>query len=240
MGIIAFYAVLAFIYGYFMMHIIATGAAFLPFVIAIAIDVVIYKLALGRVWEKHKAVALVLAAVIAAPTVFIGAVSAGLAKDVWIPKEQKTKYEKRIEERNELEDSGIISFNADIRSEPKPDAKKHFSRAASFSVKMTMTKSGNLIVTGISDGSFTYVLTDLIYYKDEEEPCGFAVNATRGSDGKKFRWQLHRQKPYFHDNKDKIRFANSSDFDAVKEIIIGARSNSRGIENSLCVDSIKN
>lgn len=240
MGIIAFYVILLFIYGYFMLHIIAIGATFLPFAIAIAIDVVIYKFAISRIREKHKALALILAAVIAAPTLFIGGVSAGMVKNVWNPKEQKTKYEKRIDERNELEKKGIISFNAEIRNEPTTDAKKRFSRATSFSVKMTMTKSGNLIVKGINDGSFTYALTDFVYYKDEEEPCGFAVNATRESDGKIFRWRIHRQKPYFHDNNDKIKLVKSSDFDAVKEIIVGARSNSRGIEDSLCVDSIKN
>lgn len=230
------------IFGYIFISFLlwVSGSILLPFVIVLGIDFFIYKLLIKRLLERHKAVAVILSVAIAVPTVFIGGVSLGMFKNFWIPKEQKTKYEKRIEERNELEEKGVISFNAEIRNEPKPDEKKHFSRTTSFSAGMTMNKSGNLIVKGINDGSFTYVLTDLIYYNEDEEPCGFVINATRGSDGKKFRWQIHRQKSYFHDNKDKIKFIKSNDFDASKEIIVGARSNSRGIENPLCVDAIKN
>lgn len=236
---IAFYIILLFAYAFIIFQLLMVGVSLLPFLAMLGIDFIIYKFAIKKLSEKHKAIALILAAVIAIPTIFVGVVSGGFVKKYFAPKEQKTKYEKRIEERNELEEKGIISFNAEIRNEPKSNGKK-FNRATSFSVRMTMTKSGNLIVKGINDGSFTYVLTDLVYYEDEEEPCGFAVNATRESDGKTFRWQIHRKKSYFHDNKDKIRFVKSSDFDAVKEIVVGARANSRGIENSLCVDSIKN
>lgn len=218
--------------------------AFVPLICASLVDWIIYALIIRNIITKGTVCKIISGILIAAMTVFtlfFACLSAKMFYDFWTARPE-THYEKKLKERSENEANGIISFNIDIPVAMKPNPNGRKASDRTVELRMTMNKGGNFTLynpNNSKSADYAFIMTDLIYYKDGSEPCGFMLTIERKSDGAKNTWRLHRKKSYFHENEDKIRYASSSDFEQVKSVIQAARNNSHNVENPLCVDILK-
>lgn len=86
-------------------------------------------------------------------------------------------------------------------------------------------KNGYLNISPLVNSSFDYELGRLVYFDDEQEPCGFEMILT-DRDGKKQKVLFHRGKPKFHTVWNyKVHYSDESDMETVKEIVKAAKQN---------------
>ena len=204
----------------------------IPLGIVLLIDYFIYNVIIKKIRKNHGNTAKFLTLVIALPTIALAFFSVLAVKDYWISGEQKTYYEKRAERKAKDEAKGILNFKADIRNSKTP------------TLSITMTSDGNMKIPTLAHDDYTFVITNLIYFGDDTEPCGFEIKVTDKKSGKSETWRLHKNLKNFHSSEN-IRLEKTSDYSSLKNIVksadgtLSANDKNWSINKPLCLDVLK-
>jgi len=136
---------------------------------------------------------------------------------------------------------GVLCFSADLYKNVDDLYKRKVSTRY-----YTINQEGNIVESyGASDkalkeSKLTYTLTNLVYFGEEKEPCGFQIDVTRRKDGKKESWRFYYPATNAH-NTTNIHLEPCNSFDDIIKIynVKNEKTASRISEKAFRMDVVK-
>ena len=143
-----------------------------------------------------------------------------------------TDHTKEVENNLALQDAMVVGKIDRHKGETFPfDFEGDYCH--STSPKMTFEFKGKDLIKISAPGDekfWHYKMDKLVYFRNEEEPCGFCLTLTR-KDGTSTKAMFHRGKSKFHSwYIDEVYFEDSSDIEEVKKIVEKAGINRLNVE----------
>ena len=146
----------------------------------------------------------------------------------------KTSREVKFERKQYEQSKGLLSFAADIYKKNSP------TRYYTLNNKGSIIDIYDANANALEKSELTYVLTNLVYFGSESEPCGFQIDVKRRKDGKTESWRFHYPEKNFHESEN-IRLVACNDFQEIVRIYNMKNENVTSLvsEKAFCMDIVK-
>lgn len=155
--------------------------------------------------------------------------------------ECKNSAEVKFNRKHQEQAKGVFSFAADLYNRNSPTLyytlykNGRLVEGYNADIKQNFTKDGK----PKTKTALSYKITNLVYFADESEPCGFQLDVTNWKN-KTETWRFHFPKKNFH-NSNNMRLVPSENFDELVKIynFKNDKVTSLVSEKAFCMDIIE-